>query len=56
MKELLAEAMNEGAFGLSSQLAMPQARWRSTDDLIELCKTVREHGGISSFRTQGIEG
>jgi N-acyl-D-aspartate/D-glutamate deacylase len=48
MKELVAEAMNDGAFGLSTALMMPPGSLATTDDLVELCRVVREHGGIYS--------
>jgi len=56
MKELLAEAMNDGAFGLSTALMMPPSSLATTEDLIELCKVVREHGGIYSthIRDEGL--
>jgi len=55
MKELLAEAMGDGAFGMSSMLMMPPGSLATTDDLVELCRVVREHGGIfsSHIRTEG---
>ncbi|PYJ86112.1 MAG: hypothetical protein DME22_06410 [Verrucomicrobia bacterium] len=56
MKDLVAEAMNDGAFGLSTALMMPPSSLATTDDLVELCKVVREHGGIYSthMRDEGI--
>jgi N-acyl-D-amino-acid deacylase len=48
MKELVAEAMNDGAFGLSTALMMPPGSLATTDDLVELCRVVRQHGGIYS--------
>ena len=56
MKGLVAEAMNDGAFGLSTALMMPPSSLATTDDLIELCKVVREHGGIYSthMRDEGL--
>jgi N-acyl-D-amino-acid deacylase len=48
MKELVAEAMRDGAFGLSTQLMMPPGSLATTDDLVELSRVVREHGGIYS--------
>lgn len=48
MKELLDEAMREGAFGLSSMLAMPPGSLATTEDIIELCKVVAKYGGIYS--------
>src|SRR5437867_5512426 len=56
MKDLVAEAMNDGAFGLSTALMMPPSSLATTDDLVELCKVVREHGGIYSthMRDEGL--
>ena len=48
MKALVNEAMKEGAFGLSSMLAMPPGSLATTDDLVELSKVVARHGGIYS--------
>jgi N-acyl-D-aspartate/D-glutamate deacylase len=56
MKSLVAEAMLDGAFGLSTALMMPPSSLATTEDLIELCKVVREHGGIYSthMRDEGL--
>jgi N-acyl-D-amino-acid deacylase len=56
MKALVAEAMSDGAFGLSTALMMPPSSLATTEDLIELCKVVREHGGIYSthMRDEGL--
>ncbi len=56
MKELLREAMKDGAFGLSSMLMMPPGSLATTDDIVELCKIVKEHGGIFSthIRNEGL--
>jgi N-acyl-D-aspartate/D-glutamate deacylase/sugar lactone lactonase YvrE len=48
MKELVAEAMKDGAFGLSTMLMMPPGSLATTDDLIELARVVHAHGGIYS--------
>jgi N-acyl-D-aspartate/D-glutamate deacylase len=48
MKKLVEEAMKDGAFGLSTMLAMPPGSLASTDDLIDLCKVVARYGGIYS--------
>ncbi len=48
MKELLDESMREGAYGLSSMLAMPPGSLATTADIIELCKVVAKYGGIYS--------
>ena len=56
MKNLVAEAMGDGAFGLSTALMMPPSSLATTGDLIELCQVVREHGGIYSthMRDEGL--
>ena len=55
VKVLLEEAMNDGAFGLSTMLAGPRELNVTTDDLVELCKVVRRHGGTysSHLRNEG---
>jgi N-acyl-D-aspartate/D-glutamate deacylase len=55
MKVLLDEAMNDGAFGLSSLMAMPPGSLATTEDLIELCRVVKKHGGLFSthIRNEG---
>ena len=55
MKTLVDEAMKDGAFGLSSLLAMPPGSLATTDDIVELCKVVAKHGGIFSthIRNEG---
>lgn len=56
MKSLISQAMQDGAFGLSSMLMMPPGSLATTDDIVELCKVVREHGGIysSHIRNEGL--
>lgn len=56
MKELIEEAMKDGALGLSSYMMMPPGSLATTDDLVELCKVVKKYGGIysSHIRTEGI--
>ena len=55
MKELVAEAMKDGAFGLSCMLASGPGYLASTDDLVELCREVKRQGGIysSHIRNEG---
>jgi N-acyl-D-aspartate/D-glutamate deacylase len=56
MKTLVAEAMEDGAFGLSTALMMPPSSLATTEDLIELCKVVGRFGGIYSthMRDEGL--
>jgi len=55
MAALVDEAMKEGAFGLSSMLAMPPGSLTTVDDLVELCKPVARHSGLfsSHIRNEG---
>ncbi len=48
MGELVAEAMGEGAMGLSNSLLMPPARQVTTEQLVVLAEVAAEHGGIYS--------
>jgi N-acyl-D-aspartate/D-glutamate deacylase len=55
MKQLVREAMEDGALGLSSQVMMPPGSLATTDDIVELCKVVAHFGGIYSthIRNEG---
>jgi N-acyl-D-amino-acid deacylase len=46
MKELVASAMRDGALGLSTSLQYVPARFAQTDEIVELAKVARAHGGI----------
>lgn len=46
MKTLVAQAMAEGALGLSSSLQYVPDRFNSTDELVELAKVAAKSGGI----------
>lgn len=46
MKQLVGEAMEDGALGLSTSLQYVPARFAKTDEIIELAKVARQHGGI----------
>lgn len=48
MKEMLDGAMKDGAFGLSTMLAMPPGSLATTDDLVELSKVVAKYRGLYS--------
>jgi len=56
VKALLREAMEQGAFGLSSQVMMPPGSLATTDELVALCGVVREFGGIyaTHIRNEGL--
>ncbi len=46
MKQLVAEAMKDGALGVSTSLQYVPARFAKTDEIIELAKVARQYGGI----------
>jgi N-acyl-D-amino-acid deacylase len=46
MKKLVADAMRDGALGLSTSLQYVPARFAKTDELIELAKVAHQYGGI----------
>jgi N-acyl-D-amino-acid deacylase len=55
MKNLVRQAMEEGAIGISSALIYAPASFSKTDELIELCKEVSGFNGmyISHIRSEG---
>jgi len=55
MKKLAAQAMEEGAIGISSALIYAPASFSKTDELVELCKEVSKYKGmyISHIRSEG---
>ncbi|HEV3262378.1 MAG TPA: D-aminoacylase, partial [Gemmataceae bacterium] len=55
MEALVEEAMQDGAFGMASMLAMPPGSLATTDDIVDLCKVVARHRGIysSHIRNEG---
>jgi len=55
MKSLVAQAMEQGALGLSTSLQYVPDRFASTDEIVELAKTAAEHGGVY-FTHQRSEG
>jgi N-acyl-D-aspartate/D-glutamate deacylase len=57
MKQLLDEAMRDGAIGLSTMLASPRELAVTTPDLIALARVVKGHGGLfsSHIRNEGVE-
>jgi dihydroorotase/N-acyl-D-amino-acid deacylase len=55
MKALVAQAMQQGAFGLSTALIYPPGHYAKTEELIELAKVASQYGGIyaSHMRSEG---
>jgi len=55
MKALVAEAMQEGAFGVSTALIYPPGHYAKTEELIELAKVAGHYGGIyaTHMRSEG---
>jgi N-acyl-D-amino-acid deacylase len=55
MKGLVAEAMQQGAFGISTALIYPPGHYAKTEELIELAKVASQYGGIyaSHMRSEG---
>ena len=57
MKQLMSEAMEDGAWGLSSGLIYVPNRYASTGELIELAKIAARHGGsyVTHLRDEADE-
>ena len=55
MKQLVKQAMQEGAMGVGTSLIYPPAFFAKTNELVELCKVASQYGGmyISHMRSEG---
>jgi len=55
MKKLLAQSLEDGAFGMSTGLIYPPGSYSSTEELIELASVLREYGAIytTHMRNEG---
>ena len=55
MRRIMAEAMEDGAFGVSYALIYPPDTYASTQELIEVAKVVSSYGGIyvTHLRSEG---
>jgi len=48
MQKLVAEAMEQGAFGISSGLEYTPSGFASTEEVVELCRVAAKYGGFYS--------
>jgi len=53
MKELVAQAMEDGAFGMSTGLFYLPGCFADTEEVIALCKIVAKYGGIYTSHIRG---
>ena len=53
MKEMTAEAMEAGAYGLSTGLIYPPGIYAKTPEIIELAKVAARHGGVYDSHIRG---
>lgn len=53
MKMLVAEAMEAGAFGMSTGLVYLPGCYARTSELVELCKVVADYGGLYASHIRG---
>jgi N-acyl-D-amino-acid deacylase len=56
MKGLLKDALDDGAFGLSTGLIYPPGSFTKTEELIELAKVLRDYNGLYSSHIRGEGG
>ncbi|MBO0796963.1 MAG: amidohydrolase family protein, partial [Ktedonobacteraceae bacterium] len=57
MRRVMAEAMEDGALGVSYALIYPPDTYTSTEELIEIAKVARHYGGIyiTHLRSEGSQ-
>jgi N-acyl-D-amino-acid deacylase len=53
MKDVLQKAMHDGAWGMSSGLIYPTGSFSDQEEMAELCKVVRERGGVYHTHIRG---
>ena len=53
MEELLSEAMEAGAFGLSTGLVYPTGCFAETEEIIALCRIAASHNGLYASHIRG---
>ena len=53
MRGLVAEVMEDGAWGMSTGLIYTPSCYANTDEIVELAKVVAEHGGIYATHIRG---
>jgi N-acyl-D-amino-acid deacylase len=46
MRRVMAEAMEDGAFGVSYALIYPPDSFADTDEITEICKVISKYGGV----------
>jgi N-acyl-D-amino-acid deacylase len=52
MKKLVAEAMEQGAFGISTGLEYTPDRFSTTEEIIEICRIAAKYGGFYATHTR----
>ncbi len=53
MQALLAEALESGAFGLSTGLVYPPGCFAATEEIVALCRVVARYGGLYASHIRG---
>lgn len=53
MRRHAAEAMEAGAFGISSGLVYPPGIYCETPELVEICRVIARHGGLYATHMRG---
>ena len=53
MRRLAAEAMEAGAFGMSSGLVYPPGLYCATEELVDVARVVARHGGLYASHIRG---
>jgi N-acyl-D-amino-acid deacylase len=53
MQDLVEEAMQAGAIGMSTGLVSPPGAWSKTEEIVALAKVVARHGGVYASHMRG---
>ncbi len=55
MRRVMAEAMEDGAFGVSYALIYPPDAYVGTDELVDVCEVVGRYGGVYIIPIRGVD-
>jgi dihydroorotase/N-acyl-D-amino-acid deacylase len=56
MRQVVAEAMEDGAFGVATALIYPPGAYADTDELVALCEVIADYRGVHITHVRSEEG
>ena len=53
-RDIVRQGMEEGAVGFATGMSYHPNAWSDTDELVEICKVVAEHGGVYTTHLRDV--